>query len=89
MRRRRLRAVAEEASSKSSANLREVQWASGVTFRAFSVSGDGVGRSVGELVALVGGSEGSRTSRADRSVSHEKGVVIGQNLGEEEVCLRC
>lgn len=73
-------------SSQSGANL---QREPGVTFRAFSVSGDGVCRLVGELVALVvEGLKKGRRIRAARSAGLERWAVIGQKLGEEDVCER-
>lgn len=62
-----------------------VPWASGVTFRAFSVSGDGVsGRACcAGWRTEVGGERPDQTAR----LGHERRAVIGRELGEEEVCL--
>lgn len=49
------------------------------------MSGDGVRRSVAELVALVvEGLTEARPSRPDHSAGHERRAVIGQKLGEED-----
>lgn len=52
------------------------------------MSGDGVRRSVGELVALVEGLKEARPCRPDHSAGHERRAVIGQKLGEEDACER-
>lgn len=53
IRRRRLGSGGQKTSAESSANVRTVLPASGVTFRAFSVYIDRVSRTLIRLVALV------------------------------------